>query len=225
MACLNDTVTVSLLTGFDQLVRTSGLPLIAAKFAVGALAVVALACSACGSANVPLTSLPGLLGLGSATERAASPAVEMTLAVDEAMYSPATPGTKDPSWAAVPRLSASVAGTVPPGLVCGGAAQPPHAIESRPLTEAPLLVILPVAVSIVTTFDVAPKSLTTPHSVWPSHAKSALETRLPLPFGEPLSLTPLVTVPSETLSTESGPKSPSSAPHSQPLRSKAMPSP
>src|SRR6201991_2265788 len=176
MACLNDTVTVSWLTGVDQLVSTSGLPLIEPKFPFGALAVVALACSACGSENAPLTSLPALLVLGSATERAASPAVEMTLAVVEAMYSPATPGTKDPSWAALPRPSESVAGTVPPGELCGGAAQPPQAIESSPLTDAPLLVILPVAVSIVTTFEVVPKS-------------------------------------------------PSSAPHSQPLRSKARPSP
>ena len=46
------------------LVSTSGLPLSAAKLAVGALAVVALACSGCGSENAPLTSLPGSGGAG-----------------------------------------------------------------------------------------------------------------------------------------------------------------
>src|SRR4051794_37806495 len=84
MACLNDIVTVSLLTGALQLVSTSGLALIAPKLAFGALTVVALACSGWGSAKAPLSSLPGLLELGSATERAASPALEMTLAVVEA---------------------------------------------------------------------------------------------------------------------------------------------
>src|SRR3954462_13233507 len=170
MACLKDTVTVSLLTGALQLVSTSGLALIAAKLALGALTVVALACSGCGSANAPLTSLPGLLELGSATERAASPAVEMTLAVLEARDSPATPGTNEPSCGAAPRDSESVAGTVPPGVVCGGGAQPPHAIESSPLIDAPLLVITPVAVLMVTRLVAPPKSLTTPYRVWPSQA-------------------------------------------------------
>ncbi len=78
MDCLNETVTVSLETGAVQEVSTSGLALMAPKTPFGALAVVALAWRACGSENVPLTSLPGLLVLGSATESAASPAVEMT---------------------------------------------------------------------------------------------------------------------------------------------------
>ena len=58
------------------------------------------------------------------------------------------------------------------------------------MTEEPLLVIAPVAVSIVTTLVAPPKSLTTPHSVEPSLAKSALEIRLPVEFGVPLSLVP-----------------------------------
>ena len=41
----------------------------------------ALACSVSGSANAPLTSLPVLVVLGSATLSVASPAVEMTFAV------------------------------------------------------------------------------------------------------------------------------------------------
>ena len=50
----------------------------------GANGPPALACSVCGSANVPLTSLPVAVLLGSATERVASPAVEITFAVVEA---------------------------------------------------------------------------------------------------------------------------------------------
>src|ERR1041384_3022049 len=102
MACLNETVTVSFETGAFQVVSTSGLPLIAAKLAFGALAVVALACSGEGSEKAPLTSLPALVGLASATARAASPAVEMTLAGTELMYSAAMPGTN------VPRLAAEL---------------------------------------------------------------------------------------------------------------------
>ena len=43
--------------------------------------LVALACSACGRANEPLTRWPVAVVLGSATERIASPAVEMTFAL------------------------------------------------------------------------------------------------------------------------------------------------
>ena len=39
------------------------------------------ACSGSGSENVPLTRRPGAVVLGSATVRAASPAVEITFAV------------------------------------------------------------------------------------------------------------------------------------------------
>src|SRR5690349_22825467 len=46
--------------------------------------------------------------------RVASPAVEITLAVVEAVYVLPTPGVNGPNVAGVPRLSASVAGTVPP---------------------------------------------------------------------------------------------------------------
>ena len=46
----------------------------------GANAVPVPACSVCGSVNAPLTSLPVLVGLGSATDSVASPAVEMTFA-------------------------------------------------------------------------------------------------------------------------------------------------
>ena len=44
-----------------------------------AAALVALACSGCGSENVPLTRWPVAFELGSATDSVASPAVEMTL--------------------------------------------------------------------------------------------------------------------------------------------------
>ena len=53
---------------------------------------------------------------GSETDNAASPAVEITLAVVDAVYSFATPGVNAPNVAGVPSVSASVAGTVPPAL-------------------------------------------------------------------------------------------------------------
>ena len=52
--------------------------------------------------------------LGSATVSVASPAVEMTFAVVDAVYSFATPGVNAPKLAGAPIVSASVAGTVPP---------------------------------------------------------------------------------------------------------------
>src|SRR3954453_5569760 len=81
-----------------------------------------------------------------------------------------------------PSARDSVAGTLPPALVCG-TTQPPQAIESRPLIDAPLFVIAPVAVLIVTRVVAPPKAFTTPYSVRPSHAKSALEI-MPFLFGE-----------------------------------------
>ena len=62
---------------------------------------------------MPLTSLPGLAPV-SATDSVASPAVEITFAVVEAVYVFATPGTNAPNDAGAPIVSASVAGTVPP---------------------------------------------------------------------------------------------------------------
>src|SRR4051794_31593061 len=64
--------------------------------------------SAAGSANVPLVRCPGSL-----TVRAASPAVDTTFAVVDAVYSRVTPGVNAPNEAAGPSVSASVAGTVP----------------------------------------------------------------------------------------------------------------
>ena len=52
--------------------------------------------------------------LESATLSAASPAVETTVAVVDAVYSRATPGVKAPKDAGAPSVSASVAGTEPP---------------------------------------------------------------------------------------------------------------
>jgi hypothetical protein len=52
--------------------------------------------------------------LGSATERVASPAVEMTVASVDAVYSFATPGANAPNEAGAPSASDSVAGTEPP---------------------------------------------------------------------------------------------------------------
>ena len=68
----------------------------------------------CGSENAPLTRWPGAVLDGSLTASAASPAVEVTLAVPWAMYSRATPGVNAPKLGTVPSVSDSVAGTVPP---------------------------------------------------------------------------------------------------------------
>jgi hypothetical protein len=80
---LNSIVTASLEIGALQVSRVSGdaeeptLPY--AVLVVAALR--ARACSGCGSENVPLTRRPVATGLGSATLKRASPAVEITLAV------------------------------------------------------------------------------------------------------------------------------------------------
>ena len=63
---------------------------------------------------MPLTRCPVASGLGSETVSVASPAVETTLAVVEAVYSRATPGVNAPKDAGAPSVSASVAGTMPP---------------------------------------------------------------------------------------------------------------
>jgi hypothetical protein len=61
------------------------------------------------SENAPLVRRPGSL-----TDSVASPALEITLAVVEAVYSRATPGVKAPNEAGAPSVSDSVAGTTPP---------------------------------------------------------------------------------------------------------------
>src|SRR4029079_14462347 len=85
--------------------------------------------------------------------------------------------------------------------------------------EAPLLVIAPVARSIVTRNVGPPKSLTTPCIVRPSQATSALEIMLPVLFGEPDRCAPVVTAPEDGSILKTCPKSPSSSPQSAPLRS------
>jgi len=54
----------------------------------------------------------------------ASPAVEITLAVVDAVYSLPRPGVKAPKLAAAPSVSESVAGTVPPAEPSAYVAQP-----------------------------------------------------------------------------------------------------
>src|SRR3954447_19224099 len=126
------------------------------------------------------------------------------------------PEMNGPSGGAVLTVSDRVAGTEPEAPVWG-TVQPPQAIESRPSIDDPLLVIAPDAVSIVTRLVAPPKSLTTPYMVRPSHEKSADEISAPDLIGEPVMRTPLATAPVCGLSVYSEPKSPSSAPHSQPL--------
>jgi hypothetical protein len=76
-----------------------------------------------------LTSLPVATLLGSATVSAASPAVEMTFAVVDAVYVLATPGVNAPNAAGAPSVSASVAGTVPPTSPATGVSVGPNAVS------------------------------------------------------------------------------------------------
>src|SRR3954453_21867829 len=102
------------------------------------------------------------------------------------------PGMNGPSGEEVATVSDRVAGTEPVAPVWG-TVQPPQAIESRPSSEEPLLVIAPVAVSIVTRLGGPPKPLTTPYIVRPSQEKPADEIIAPVLFGEPVMRTPLAT--------------------------------
>src|SRR5215813_10382815 len=70
--------------------------------------------SASGSENEPFVRWPGSL-----TESAALPAVEITFAVVDAVYSLSSPGVNAPNDAAGPKDSDSVAGTVPPTSLVG----------------------------------------------------------------------------------------------------------
>ena len=65
--------------------------------------------SGSGSVNAPLVRWPGSL-----TDSVASPAVEVTVADVDAVYSFATPGVNGPNEAGAPSDNESVAGTVPP---------------------------------------------------------------------------------------------------------------
>src|SRR5690349_16694077 len=65
--------------------------------------------SGSGSENAPLVRWPGSL-----TDSVASPAVDVTVAVVDAVYSFSTPGVNGPNAAGAPSASESVAGTVPP---------------------------------------------------------------------------------------------------------------
>src|SRR5690242_16248436 len=90
MCCLSAIVTASLETGADQVDLLNAI------------------CSGSSSENAPLDSLPP------SVVRVASPAVEMTFAVVEAVYVLSTPGVNALKVAGAPSVSDSVAGTVPP---------------------------------------------------------------------------------------------------------------
>src|SRR5215207_4946120 len=90
MACLNAIANVSLLAGPLQLVFSG------------------VMVTGWASRNAPLASV-----VGDAVS-AASPAVEVTVAVLEAVYSCATPGVNEPNDAGAPSVSDNVAGTAPP---------------------------------------------------------------------------------------------------------------
>src|SRR3954471_1343998 len=110
MGCENVTVTTSLDTGAAHVFPTPSPP------------------SGDASENAPLTSRPGAVGLGSATVSVASPAVEMTVAVVDAVYVFATPGVNAPNAGALPSTSESVAGTVAPTSPATGNSVGPNAV-------------------------------------------------------------------------------------------------
>ena len=71
--------------------------------------------SGCVSANVPLTSLPVLVGAGVGdAERRVTGGRDDGGAWSVAVYSCATPGVNAPNCAGAPSVRASVAGTLPP---------------------------------------------------------------------------------------------------------------
>src|SRR5689334_9639606 len=119
MSCENESVTLSFETGaaYDSSAVGLAEPPTAASAPPVPSGLEAFACSAAGSENEPLTRWPVAVELGSATLSAASPAVEMTLAVVPAVYVLPRPGVNAPNEAGVPSESESVAGTVPPGLL------------------------------------------------------------------------------------------------------------
>ncbi len=75
---------------------------------------------------------------GSLTESVASPAVEVTVASVVAVYSFATPGVNAPNDAGPLRLSASVAGTVPPTV-------PGVSVTAPIVNETDLVAVVPAA--------------------------------------------------------------------------------
>src|ERR1700754_1934246 len=115
MVCLKASATGSLLAGPAYVSSDVGLaePPTGAKAPPLPDRLDAETCSGCASENVPLISLPVLVELGSDTDSTPLPAVEITFAVVDAVYSKAIPGVKGPNEAGAPSDSASVAGTVP----------------------------------------------------------------------------------------------------------------
>src|SRR5690349_4538290 len=119
MACEKFSVTVSLDTGPPYVSTLVGAlePPTFARAEPAPEALVAEIWIGFVSANAPLTSRPVAFEDASATLSVASPAVEMTLAEEVAVYVLATPGVNAPNAGALPSDSESVAGTVPPVLV------------------------------------------------------------------------------------------------------------
>src|SRR4051812_32799295 len=107
MSCANLIVAGSLLTGPAYVNSASGEPDTAPPAAEVPTGLVAVAFSAAGSENAPLTRCPGAVELASATDSAASPAEETTVAVVCPVYVFATPGANAPNVAGVPSVSAS----------------------------------------------------------------------------------------------------------------------
>src|SRR3954453_14931233 len=99
MCCENHSVTASLDTGANHWSRFSGLPDTVLYAVPVVSALVALACSARGRKNDPLTRWPGCAVSGSTTLSVASPAVLVTVAAVDAVYVFATPGVNAPKLA------------------------------------------------------------------------------------------------------------------------------
>src|SRR5262249_51273821 len=122
MCCENHSVTGSLDTGALPDTALYAVPVVSA--------LVALACSASGNQNDPLTRWPGCAVSGSATLSVALPAVEVTVAPVDVSYVWSTPGVNAPKLAGALMFSASVAGTVPPTVVVCGVVEPSCSAEA-----------------------------------------------------------------------------------------------
>ena len=98
------------------------------------------------SANDPLTSRPVALGSDRPRLSAASPAVEMTLAVVVGdVVASRRPGVNAPNDAGVPSASDSVAGTVPPTVPSGARALQERHVARRHVVDLVAVLVAQVA--------------------------------------------------------------------------------
>src|SRR5690349_9342931 len=149
-------------------------PMVTGSLDTGAVhdAFDSVTCSGSGSVNAPLARWPG-----SETLSVASPAVEVTVAVVEAVYTWSTPGVNGPKLAGPPSVSDSVAGTVPPTSPEVDVLAVPNANVCAPVT--PLNSTAPLRSTALTPPSGRPSCQTTVPSMaivraWPSSGNTTV---------------------------------------------------